>query len=354
MNTPGNIKKVSGRHLATLCLLLISIAGCIEIIDFDVNREGRRLVVDGTISDKNGSQTLRLRYTAEEEKITDPLTGADVYLYDDLGNSEPYFETEDGVYKMFGDIITGTPGRSYHIEITLPGGAEYHSEPETIPASIARDSIYYEFDTITEAGTGTETNIIRVFRDTSIPETDNPLYLRWELKEVYKFTQFDFPDPMNNPPPTCYVTHYDDPQNILLFNGREINETTINKETIAEREVDDTFFQRHYFNLIQFSISQKAHEYWSQVDEVVNSRGTIFDPPPATVESNIYNVDNPDEKILGYFEAARVDTARFFLVNDMIPFFVGNPCGSTYRDECLDCDTIGNTTPEPPFYWLDD
>lgn len=337
-------------------VLLAGTVGCIQIIDFNVNRQGNRLVVEGIITDKGGPYFLQLRQTSSEEKITDPVSDADIKIFDDLGNSEQYTQYEKGKYFLAGYDVKGIPGHSYYIEITLPDGSHYQSEPEKIPLSIAKDSVYYKFDTVTEQGSSNEKDVLKVFADTRIPQSTSGdhLYLRWNVEEAYKFTEFDFPDPLNIPPPVCYVTDDPDPQTILLYDGQSLDSQNINGQTLIVRELDDSFFQRHYINVIQYSISRGAHEYWTQVDQVVNSSGTIFDVPPATAEGNVYNTADSSQKALGYFEATRVDTSRFFLVHADIPYYITNPCDNTYRHECTNCTLLDNSSHEPPFYWLKD
>jgi len=343
-----------GKWFPVMGLLLV--AGCIQIINFNVRRQGNRLVVEGTITDKGGPYFLQLRRTSNEEKITDPVSGADIDIFDDHGNSEQYIQYERGKYFLPGNTVKGIPGRTYHLEITLADGSKYRSDPETMPMQIAKDSVYYKFDSIKEKGNSVEKDVIKVFTDTNIPKNTSgkPLYLRWNVEEAYKFTQYDAPDPFNNPPPVCYITDDPNPQNILLYDGSSLDSKNIIGQSVAVREIDNTFYQRHYINVIQYSINRDAYNYWSQVNEVVNSSGTIFDVPPATAEGNVYKVDNSNEKALGYFQATRVDTSRFFLTHADIPFYIPSPCSNSLPNECRNCDAIDNSSHQPPFYWLND
>lgn len=350
----------SGKIRILFFLMMLSIFllnGCIETIDFDVKRTGGRLVVDGTITDSPGPHQLKLRRTAGREKITDPLTGAGIRIEDNLGNSEYYFEKEEGVYELTGHTVKGVPGRSYTLEITIDDGQKiYRSEPEVLPGSLASDSIFYEFDTVqrlNQYGNSIDVNVIRVLRDTRIPQSSKPLYLKWEIEEVFKFTEYDFPDPFNFPPPSCYITDYPNPQTIYLYDGSELSGGTLETEVMTERVLDDTFYQLHYMNVIQYSISQKAHKYWKQVDQIVNQSGTIFDVPPANPHTNITNINDPSETVLGYFQAARVDSSRFFVVRFDLPVNVFNPCSRLNGPDCNGgCRTIKNSRSDPPFYWL--
>ncbi len=103
-------------------------------------------------------------------------------------------------------------------------------------------------------------------------------------------------------------------------------------------------------------MSEDAYRYWSQVDQLVSNSGTIFDPPPAPIRSNVFNVNNPEEFVLGYFEAVSIDTVRrAFFAPDVEP---PNPLDCLYapwrRDyppRCLDCISVPNSTFERPDYF---
>lgn len=88
------------------------------------------------------------------------------------------------------------------IQITLGNGTTYRSEPETIPMAIAKDSMYLEITTkeeFSDSGVLVEKDVINTFVNTSIPETEKPLFLRWKLEEVYSFRKFDNPNPLALP-----------------------------------------------------------------------------------------------------------------------------------------------------------
>ena len=119
----------------TLLLLLsvLLLSGCIEQIDFDSDRRGGFLVVDGRIHEGPGPYSLELYRTTGEGSPTQPVTGAVISIFDEQGNREYYFEAEDGVYLTPGDMVQGRKGGTYYIEIELGGGFVYRSEPGTIP-----------------------------------------------------------------------------------------------------------------------------------------------------------------------------------------------------------------------------
>ncbi|HKL17332.1 MAG TPA: DUF4249 family protein [Halalkalibaculum sp.] len=349
-------------RMASISLLLfmgLILGSCIEQIDFDTDRRGGFLVVDGRIHDGPGPYTLELSRTTGEGSPTRPVSGAVVSLNDGLGNREFYTETAEGVYQAPGIEVQGRRGGTYHIEIEIGGGIEYRSEPGTIPLYTATDSVYFETTTIeelSEAGILVDVEVVKVYADTEIPDADSTLYLRWDVHELYKYTEYDTPDPFNTPPPYCYVTQYPNPQKITQFSTEESEAGLLRGNELSTTRIDFSFYQRHYFNVVLSSTTKRADEYWRQVDEAVNRSGTIFDVPPATVAGNIYSLNKTQNRVLGFFETAIIDTSRFFTLRSDMPIFIGDPCGSFARNRhyaCSNCLELPNSTKEEPDYWLE-
>lgn len=344
--------------ILALGILPFLTSGCIDTISFEVERDGGKLVVDGMITDGPGPHEVVLRRTSNMQKISDPVSGALITLTDHNQEKSLWLsEVEAGIYQTPYGQLQGVPGRSYSIKITLPEGQTYRSRPETMPGILVEDQLNYQFDTITsinEYGSKIETEVLRILRDSQVPDTTTPYFIKWKLEETYKFSQYDFPDPFNMPAPYCYVTAYPAPKTIKLLDGSKTEAGTLPPEAMAEREIDYTFYQRHFMNLVQYSISRSAHEYWQQVDQIVNQAGTIFDVPPANPNSNLFNVDDPSEDVFGYFHAARTDTSRFYLLPSDLPIHIRNPCSRPSGPNCQrGCSNFDNSTQDPPWYWLE-
>lgn len=342
-------------------LVMLFANSCIETIDFDTDRTGNQLVVDGIITDDEGPYTLTLSQTSFQGSATIPLKGAAVTIFDQDGNQENYIETEEGIYTLFGNKVKGKRGGTYYIQITLGNGTTYRSEPETIPIVIAKDSMYLEITTkeeFSDSGVLVEKDVINTFVNTTIPETEKPLFLRWKLEEVYSFREFDNPNPLAPPPGFCFVTRFSTPQDIFLFSGEKSDATQISDQLLTTSVIDFTYHRRHYFNAILYSTTKEAYEYWTQVDQVVNSTGTIFDVPPATPRSNLLNVNDESEAVLGYFEASIADTTRIFTLRSDVGKFIPDPCSNRQdtfgRPFCFNCLELPFSTKEMPGYWLED
>ena len=146
-----------------------------------------------------------------------------------------------------------------------------------------RDSVYFEVGVTEEEGsTGsvTEKNAVFVYADTRLPVHSAPIFLKWRVEGVYNFRETDYPNSFHDPPRTCFITQYLNPQNIQLFSTRESDAHCIQKQLITVKKVTRAeFYRRYYFNVIVSSITGRRYLYWKQVDELINRAGTIFDTP---------------------------------------------------------------------------
>lgn len=337
------------------------ITGCIEEIAFDTDFSGGQLVVTGAIIDRPGPYTLSLGRMSGETGIPEPVSGALVTIIDGDENRESYVEQEPGIYILEGSVVQGVRGRSYKIEIQLPDGSVYQSIPEVIPEFAARDTSWFELGTISEqsaSGRTIDRPAIFVYAGSELPKVGEPVYFKWEVKGVYRFREEERPNPfgMTPNPKVCYVKQYPAPQEVHLFSSVNAPNAPVVQNLLAVKNIPhEEFFGRHYFNVIQHSISEQRYRYWERVDEIINRTGTIFDVPPATVPGNLFNVNDHSEQVLGYFEASAVDTTRFAVTRGDFPFHIPDPCRSPVRDDrrtiCRDCLQIENSTLERPHYF---
>ncbi len=59
----------------------------------------------------------------------------------------------------------------------------------------------------------------------------------------------------------------------------------------------------------QLSISKRNFEYLDVLRSQTAFVGSIFDPPPAPIVGNIFNVNDSDEVVAGYFSASDISSA---------------------------------------------
>lgn len=357
-----------------LLMIFLGFNSCVEQIEFELQKtERERLIVSGTLTDLSETQVVFLSETTskarlpllsdEEKKIFTlddkprPLPGAQVSLVGVLQNgiSRSFFkETLPGRYELenFGEDAQTI---EYYLEIAI-GDRLYRSHPQSFSGAIGSDDLSFSFER-TRIGDNPDAAQVVIRSEVTLPEQVGDYYLRWAVDEAYYWDLTFFPNPFNKPPPDCIVFGYPDPERITLINGDLLNRPGgKSTQIVATRKVDQSFLSRHYFNVRQLSISKDAHDYWRKVRELVNNTGSVFDSPPAPIQGNLFNVNKPDEEVLGYFEVARSRVTRVYTTFADVPFFLDKICEydpnrrrDQYDPTCLSC----NVFPDSQMFFLE-
>lgn len=332
--------------------MLTIIAGCITPYDDGNQREPGLVVITGAVNSGPGPYELKISTTSVFTRITEPLCYATARLVDSEGLSEPFYEFGEGIYQCPGWVIRATPGQSYHIEVVLEDGRQYRSEPDTIPFQEGAVQLTSRLDTSARR--------LDLYADAQIAEGEAPSFLRWDIRDSYLFEPTDFPDPFNSVPPPCYIDAPFFEQRKILFNGEESPISEVVDQYIASREVEYTFKQLHYIRLDLVGMSHRAYQFWEQVNQATGQNGSATDPPPAPVRGNIFNENDPEEEVLGFFEATTlIDTAMLSFSPGDFPwrfdpyceFREDRPYQGQYPSNCQNCLNIPFSSYQRPTWW---
>jgi Domain of unknown function (DUF4249) len=81
----------------------------------------------------------------------------------------------------------------------------------------------------------------------------------------------------------------------------------------------------------QYSISKDEYDFWNNLKLINENGGDTFGRQPFPVVSNIRNINNPNEKVLGYFQISAEKQKRIFIPFGVIakmqlPFYHNNQC----------------------------
>jgi len=342
--------------ISILIVLIVLMSSCLDPIVIDVSAENTsRLVVAGQLNDSGEKQIIRLSTSLPfGNKSTSPVTGAQIQLCDlGLGLCEDYYEEEEGVYSLWANNITPTPGHEYYITIDLENGSQYESSPQILPLPQKADSVYYNFErknTTDKFGVERITDVINVFIDTKLDRSGGTQFFRWNYDELYIFPD-ESCGPLE-PVLTCYVPIEGDNQNITLFSSDLVDQDKILGINVAIKNTFPLieFRSRHYFNVYQYSISEEAFTYWTRVKSIILQAGTVIDIPPASIPGNIRNINDSSDRVLGFFEVASRDIQRTFLFpsdfkENISQFEICSRFDRrNWGPECCDCTTIPNAS----------
>jgi hypothetical protein len=324
-------------------LILIS---CTETFYPKIDKNVEILVVDGKITDNGTPCEVRLFRTVSftDDFSIKPEKYAIVILYDDLGNNEVLSESEEGVYHCASNIIRGTVGVSYWIEIQTLSGEKYESTPELMHSPFEISSIYGDeleaivSDNSKKAGVG-------IYFDAKNDENTES-YLRWEYRESYEWhTPFDIETKFTeNPQNVCFPVA--DFPLINVYDASDFATKDIKHlltSTILEHEVK--LEHQYLIDINLYSVSQENYIFWKNMKAIHQANGSLYDILPANIKGNI-NCCNNSNKVLGFFEASSERRKRaFFSRNDFTVDFTDFP------EECETFIIVG-VTPDPMKYQI--
>lgn len=319
--------------LFILCVL--SLMGCVEEFEADSIKFEKLLVVDGNISDQQKEHAIKLTYTSpidDQTDVSNAASGAAVWVEDNIGDRTDFIEqSTPGLYLSPADFA-GIPGRSYALYITTSEGDSYKSTFQTLTPAPEISRIYNRYSVDTGDGKSTSTPGFQFFID-----VDNTLsssqFFRYEWSDAHQiivpyikkykaeiqpngsYTITDFDEDVKE----CYrEDHF---QEIILQTssnneGGSLQEVPIRFTASSEFDVTT----KYSIEVTQRAISPEAYSYYRKLELFNESNGSLFDRQQGVVVGNLQSVNNPDEKVLGYFEVSGTTSKRVFLaLTDLDP-----------------------------------
>ena len=320
------------KSIAAILLLYFVVVACVEPFEPEIPNFERFLVVEGQISDEKAASEIRLsrsRAINSEEVI--PERSATVTLSGAEGELYHFAEIAAGKYQS-PDTFRGGIGKSYTLNIETNDGATYRSFPLIVKKCPPIDSVYFESESrITDEGE--VLSGIAILVDTHDPASAGRNY-RWEWEEAWEvkvpypssYVWQDDTTTMNTPTcgwPTprdhkiglCYNTGLSN--HILIESTARRVEDIVNHFELTYVSTDGYRLNSLYsINVQQRVMDDKEYKYWSEVKKLSETLGTVFDPQPYYIQGNIYNVNDPDEPVLGYVGASSVATKRIFITRE--------------------------------------
>ncbi|HET8809927.1 MAG TPA: DUF4249 domain-containing protein [Flavobacteriaceae bacterium] len=327
-------------------LLALSLESCTESFVPDTETFEDLLVVEATITDEMKKHEIKLTrtYTFEEYQ-PETVADASVMVSDNLGNQYAFqYNTEDSLYISVSEF-QAVPGNEYTLNITTSNDETYVSTPEPLPP-INQVSVSYEKKEVAgEFGVQISAN--------SYDPTNSSHYYRYEYQETYKLIVpywgryqvkiieapleislsgyvILYEERDNLDSEVCYDTKYS--KEIKLANTIEKSEDRVTDFPVRFIEPDNYILNYKYSILVkQYVINYEAYTYYKTLKKVAGTDGTTLSPnQPGFVAGNLSSVDNPDKKIIGYFEVASVSSERIFL--DHVSLFPNIPLPGYFKE----------------------
>ena len=322
-------------------LLIGLVTSCYKVYEPQVDVTEKVLVVDGLMTNQADAYHVVLTYARpfNSTKTSTPISSANVYVTDNLGNSYIFNEMGDGDYKSDSLLFTGIAGRTYKLHIVTPNGEKYESDNQRLFPEVYPDSVYAEFDNqeILHRITGLKVNthgadILIDIRNQS--DTLSRYRFKSNLVRQYFYIIYVYMEPSILF--YCWQTA-DANSNINLTNEEySLDSASIRKHQVCF--IDDNLYcnalyysysESHYqgnlqykvvltafsqsyeihnriLYLNQYTLNNETYLYYKSLNEQMQSEGNLFDPIAAQLTGNIKCISDPGISAIGFFEASSV------------------------------------------------
>ncbi len=321
-----------------LISILLLITGCIVPYKPETTANDELLTVEGVITDQPEINTIKLHMSVPLWKVSNekPVKGAKVWLTGEMGRIDSLRETSIGTYATDKTTFQGKTGRKYILHINTPefyGGHSYESIPMEMKPVPPIEEITYNKKVFSPQPWNTEG--CEIYVNTSDP-TNKCSFYKWKYSETWEFhLPFDVPNKI------CWITVNSDKvmiKNTSILAENKVSEFPINT---IENPVD-RLSVKYSILVTQYSLSEDEYNYWESLKNTLDQMGSLYDIVPTSVPNNIYCIENPGEKTLGYFSVSAVSSKRLFIKDN----FVGSNIDMCSSDTIFGSQPLDQTGPQ--------
>jgi len=291
------------------------------------------LVVEGFINSGPGPTTIRLSRSSDLENVTlKPEFSAQVNVEGEDGSNFPLFENGNGEYSN--SQLTLFNGIQYRLHITTANGKDYVSDYSPVQHTPVIDSISWQI----------ENEGVQIYVNTH-DDQNGAKYYRWTYSETWEFhsafsSNLDYVrDPVTNN--AIDLTTRADPDaiykcwktqqstNIMLGSSEKLTQNRIFNPIRYIEPLGEEISVRYYIELTQYALSHDAYLFYQRIKKNTEQIGTLFDPQPSELSTNLHCLSGPAEQVIGFVEVADQQQAHIFISNDQVkPWLTPSACGT--------------------------
>lgn len=273
------------------------------------------LVVEGMINSGPDSTFIKLSRTIPvSARQIQPETGASVTVESDNGATFPLIEKKKGLY-VIGPMALAN-GAKYRLRIKTANGSEYASD---LQASIKNPPI----DSV---GFIAQPNGLDIYVNTHDPANNTHYYL-WNYDETWRFHALYYSGYVSDGVKMisradqiydCFAN--DTSTSIGLGSSAKLTQDVIFQSPITHIDASSEKIELKYsIKVRQYALTKEAFTFWTGLKKISEQLGNIFDAQPSQLKSNIHNVKNAAEPVIGYISVTNVQTKRVFINREQMP-----------------------------------
>ncbi|AGA78787.1 hypothetical protein Echvi_2541 [Echinicola vietnamensis DSM 17526] len=133
------------KYIGLLVLLSVTLMGCEDVIELDLDEGAPRIAIEGIVTDQPGPYTVTITESVGfyDDNVFPSISGAYVEISDDQGNVEVLAEKEAGVYQTAS--LQGQRGVTYTLTVEYDGQT-YTAESKMPEEQVVIDSLGFRFE----------------------------------------------------------------------------------------------------------------------------------------------------------------------------------------------------------------
>jgi len=324
------MKIVKKQYIIWIMIISVFTGSCVEPFEIKTITFEDALVIEATITNELKHQEINLTRTFQfEEDGPSNESNARVRVVDDVQNIYDFEESTPGKYLSILEF-SAQPDINYVLEITTTNGRSYSSQPTKLTGITQIENVSASREISDDGDIG-----LSIFVDSFDP-SGNSRYYRYEYEETYKiiplfWSRLDAIIISDVPPFEVGTTPRTKEERICfntLFNNEIIQTQTNNllEDRVSQFPIqfvskDNPILRERYSILVtQYVQSLEAFTYYKILNELSGSESILSQNQPGFINGNVSSMDDPDEKVLGFFEIASVSSKRIFInFRDIFP-----------------------------------
>lgn len=367
------MRSIKFKNITAIAFIAFALNGCTEAYPLLTNTYEEAIVIEATITNELKTQEIKITKSAkfEDEKYL-PESGAKVTITDDAGNQ--YNFKDDGEKYVSEVEFQALPDRKYQLHIITADGRSFESSPETLTAINPMKNVQAAAETNDDGIRGVSIRVI------SSDPTHQSNYYRYEYEETYKIVTPKWATTkaildekgrivfVENSPSTkvCYGSKKS--ADLFLVSTNNLSEDNVNFLLRFLSQQDYIITTRYSILVKQYIESLNAFTYYKTLKQITDSGSVLSPTQPGILLGNIRSVNNPNNKIVGYFDVTSVSTKRIYF--NYTDFFLGEappPYVTDCNEYCyglFPCTHMGSISedlqfgfinfflPGEPSYWV--
>lgn len=301
-------------------------ASCTDPYILKTNNYEEALVIEATLTNELKHQEIKLSKTYRlEQNGPTVVSNASVFVTDNQGGNFEFTE-QNGAYVSV-DEFQAIPDVQYQLNIVTEDGKIYTSSNETLTHITPMENIVAS-QKVKDGKRGVAITV------NSFDPTNSSKYYRYEYEETYKLIApkwvsekaivnifpgpYEIGDvggqifvvPRTEEARTCYSTKKND--NIILNSTNDLSEDRVNYDVRFINDDDYMITNRYSILVKQYVQNLEAYTFYNTLKTLSSSQSILSQNQPGFFSGNIKSIQDPTEKVIGFFELSSVSSQRIF------------------------------------------